>query len=77
MFETHNVDRTSTTDSKVTLPAPPAKAGDRRERLARILSVRNIGAIYVWIAIIILFSIISPDVSRPRRQPSRSSTTTR
>ena len=31
-----------------------------RARVRRWLSVRNIGAIYVWILIVILFSIISP-----------------
>jgi ribose transport system permease protein len=34
----------------------------RSSRAKRFFSPRNIGAIYVWIAIIILFSIISPDV---------------
>ena len=31
-----------------------------RARVQRWLSVRNIGAIYVWILIVILFAIISP-----------------
>jgi ribose transport system permease protein len=36
-------------------------ARGRQARLARVLSVRNIGAVYVWLLIVILFSIISPD----------------
>lgn len=45
-----------------TLPttAAPAKATPRRS-LGQLLSVRNIGAIYVWIGIIVLFSLIAPE----------------
>src|ERR1700755_2191447 len=46
--------------------APPDDLILRKEavgaRWARGLSPRNIGAIYVWIAIIIIFTIVSPDV---------------
>jgi len=54
-----------------TTSAPPdtasgAAASDdgpraRRGRSVHMLSVRNIGAVYVWIAIIVLFSILSSD----------------
>src|SRR4051794_8786100 len=36
-------------------------AATRRHSVRATLSPKNIGAIYVWIAIIILFSLIAPD----------------
>lgn len=45
---------------------PPASAGTGREAtprrpLSELLSVRNVGAIYVWIAIVILFALVAAD----------------
>jgi ribose transport system permease protein len=58
---------TTTTDAKTGAqndapagqPVPKTKAKGRG--LAHYLSFRNIGAIYVWIAIIVVFSIWAPD----------------
>jgi ribose transport system permease protein len=58
---------TTTTDATASTPngAPagrPTSAGKAKGRgLAHYVSFRNIGAIYVWIAIIIVFSIWAPD----------------
>lgn len=44
--------------------APPAAAppvAGRRRSLRSLLSVRNIGAVYVWLAIIVLFSLIAAE----------------
>jgi ribose transport system permease protein len=38
----------------------PAGTVTTRTRLAKTLSVKNIGAVYVWVLIVILFSFISP-----------------
>ena len=38
-----------------------ARADVRRLPIGRWLSPRNIGAVYVWFLIVILFSVISPD----------------
>jgi ribose transport system permease protein len=40
--------------------ASQAGSGSRRS-LSSLLSVRNIGAVYVWIAIIVLFALLSPE----------------
>jgi hypothetical protein len=40
---------------------PVARADLRRLPIGRWLSARNIGAVYVWLLIVLLFSIISPD----------------
>lgn len=43
----------------------------RGRRVKRVLSPRNVGAVYVWIAIIILFSLLSPD-QFPTAQTAKS-----
>lgn len=42
-------------------PAPERPAAGRERTLLQALSFKNIGAIYVWIAIIIVFAIWAPD----------------
>ncbi len=40
---------------------PPVEEGRRHKSLGEFLSPKNIGAIYVWIAIVIVFALIAPD----------------
>lgn len=50
---------------------PVARADLRRLPIGRWLSARNIGAVYVWLLIVLLFSIISPDTF-PTAQTGKS-----
>jgi ribose transport system permease protein len=50
---------------------PAAQGESARKRWARRLAPTNIGAIYVWIVIIVLFSLITPDVF-PTSQTAKS-----
>ena len=49
------------TSEAVTAATPSARPATPRRPLGQLLSVRNIGAIYVWIAIIVLFSLIASE----------------
>ena len=40
-------------------PGAPSGSQPRKLRIGKILAVRNIGAIYVWLLIVLLFSLIS------------------
>lgn len=53
---------------EVNVEPPQAHRG---RRLLRAFSVRNIGAVYVWIAIIVLFSLIAPSLF-PTAQTAKS-----
>jgi ribose transport system permease protein len=59
------------TDQTVTLMSDQPHRLPGRRRIAQRLSVRTIGAIYVWIAIIVIFSMISPDAF-PTEQTAKS-----
>lgn len=48
------------TESRVA-SRPPAKKRVPRKPLGELLSPRNIGAIYVWVLIILLFTLTAPD----------------
>lgn len=54
----------ATPDASEPAQAPASRAGSsphQGHRVARALSFRNIGAVYVWIGLIILFSIWAPN----------------
>lgn len=52
----------ATLDSNEPVPATvPEDAPTPPSRLARILSVRNIGGVYVFLALIVFFTILEPD----------------
>lgn len=52
---------TSAHPTPVDASAPPQEVPSRHRSIGAILSPKNIGAVYVWIAIIVLFSIIASD----------------
>ena len=80
-------DQMTTKTSDGALTAPPSRPPRRRRRrrrppasrrLVSALAFDKIGAVYVWLGIIVLFSIWVPGhVPERRRRPSRSSTPTR
>ncbi|MFD5835767.1 ABC transporter permease [Streptomyces collinus] len=57
---------TPTRAAELPPPAPPERSavsrpGTPARRAAAALSFRNIGAVYVWLAIVVLFSVWAPD----------------
>lgn len=58
-------------EAEASTAANGAPAGDTPPRWRELLSIRNIGAIYVWIAIIVFFSLIAAE-SFPTMQTAKS-----
>lgn len=58
---TTNVEELRTSAQQPDPSRPASGSSDRRASLRRNLGFKNIGAIYVWIAIIIVFSIWAPE----------------